>query len=161
MKHYFAYGTLLDIEAMQSLTPSATPEGLMKLHGYRMGFAKCHDGVSGGCTLEPEAGAALYGMLYSMSDEDLAALHKAAGVEQDLWRPIDIDVVADDGQVVPTITYIIPNSLGEERPSAEYVRPILQGLAALPFPPEYVDKMKRIIAQAQAISLKKPPPEAA
>ena len=150
MKHYFAYGTLLDFAAMQSLTPSAQPQGIMKLHGYRMGFAKCHDGTSVGCTLEAEEGAILYGMQYAMTGEDLNALHQAAGVEIDLWRPIDVEVIDDKGNSVPKITYIIPNASGSDSPSDDYVRPILEGLATLPFPPEYVTKMQKIIQDAQA-----------
>ena len=149
MKHYFAYGTLLDLAALQALTPSAQPQGLMKLPGYRMGFAKCHDGQHGGCTLVEEPGAMLYGMQYRMTAQDLAALHKAAGVDTDLWRPIEIEVIDSSGQTVPTITYIIPNPTGPEHPSANYVQPILKGLADLPFPADYVSKMKAIIQDAR------------
>lgn len=150
MKHYFAYGTLLDLESMQSITPSAKSLGTMKLDGYRMGFAKCHDGNSGGCTLVEEEGGVLYGIQYEMSDEDLATLDKAAGVDKDLWRHRPVAITDQDGNIFSSSTYFIPNPSGPEAPTDDYVRPILNGLATLPVPLDYIEKMKTIIKKAQA-----------
>ena len=149
MKYYFAYGTLLDLESMQSITPSAKSLGVMKLDGYRMGFAKCHDNSSGGCTLVDEEGGVIYGIQYEMSDEDLAVLDKAAGVDKGLWRHRPIEITDQDGNVFSSSTYFIPDPTGPEAPTDDYVRPILKGLADLPIPSEYVEKMKNIIKQAQ------------
>ena len=150
MKYYFAYGTLLDLDAVRSLTPSAKPLGLMKLDGFRMGFAKCHDNHSGGCTLVEEQGGTLYGVQYEMSDEDLATLDKAAGVDKDLWRHRPIEITDSNGNVFSSSTYFIPNPAGPDSPSDDYVRPILNGLESLPFPPDYIEKMKNIIKEAQS-----------
>ncbi len=150
MKYYFAYGTLLDINAMRSVTPTAKPLGVMQLTGVRMGFAKCHDQSSGGCTLLPEEGAVLYGMQYELTDKEMAILDKAAGVDSDLWRHRPIEVTDENGKVHQSSTYFIPNAAGPDAPSHDYVRPILNGLQALPFPDAYVTKMKQIITDAQA-----------
>lgn len=150
MKYYFAYGTLLDIDAMRSITPTVKPLGLMKLKGFRMGFAKCQNFISGGCTLIPEEGADLYGMQYELSDEEMAILDAAAGVDDDLWRHRPIEIVDEHGNVHQSSTYFIPNASGPDTPSADYVRPIFNGLQTLPFPAEYVAKMKQIIHEAQA-----------
>lgn len=150
MKYYFAYGTLLDINAMRSVTPTAKPLGLMQLKGFRMGFAKCHDQSSGGCTLVSEKGAALYGMQYELTNEEMAILDKAAGVDSDLWRHRPIEITDENGKVHQSSTYFIPDASGPDSPSDDYVRPILNGLQALPFPAEYVEKMKQIINDAQA-----------
>ena len=53
--HYFAYGTLLDIDYMRQLCPSARPVGVMRLDGFELGFAKCADPSRAGCTLEAAA----------------------------------------------------------------------------------------------------------
>jgi hypothetical protein len=42
MKHYFAYGTLLNIAAMQASAPSARPEGALRLDVYELGFGETH-----------------------------------------------------------------------------------------------------------------------
>jgi len=148
--HYFAYGTLLDVPSMQAFAPSAKPVGVMRLDGYRLGFALCGDGSKGGCTLRPTQGAVLYGMQYSLSDADMAAMDKASGIDRALWVHKPITVIDDKGNAVRTVTYVVPGYPAPFAPSDAYVRPILQGLVDLSLDPAYAEEVRAIIARAQA-----------
>ncbi len=147
--HYFAYGTLLDVPSMQAFAPSAKPVGVMRLDGYRLGFAMCVDGSKGGCTLEPVPGAVLYGMQYSLSDADMAKMDKASGIDRGLWAHKPITVTDGRGNRVETVTYAIPGDPPPFAPPDDYVRPILKGLVDLALDPAYADSVRAIIARAQ------------
>jgi hypothetical protein len=149
MKHYFAYGTLLDVASMQAFAPSAVPVGIMRLDGWRLGFAMCADGSKGGCTLEPAPDAVLYGMQYALSDGDMEKMDKASGIDRGLWAHKPVTVVDAKGQRVDTVTYVIPGKTAPFAPPDAYVRPILKGLAELPLDKAYADAVRGIIQRAQ------------
>jgi hypothetical protein len=149
MKHYFAYGTLLDVASMQAFAQSAQPVGIMRLDGWRLGFAMCADGSKGGCTLEPAPGAVLYGMQYALSDADMAKMDKASGIDKGLWVHKPVTVTDGAGKKVDTVTYAIPGRTAAFAPPDEYVRPILKGLDDLPLDRAYADQVRAIVARAQ------------
>ncbi|MEW7009082.1 gamma-glutamylcyclotransferase family protein [Lentilitoribacter sp. EG35] len=147
--NYFAYGTLLDVEAMQKYAPSAKPVGIMTLRGYRMGFGACErDGVSG-CTLDVAPDEIIYGIQYELSKEDMDKLDGAA-VSDDMWAKKSITLTDVNGNEVKSVTYEIPGLTRMIAPSDDYVRPILKGLAELDLPSSYVESMKRLIVRAQS-----------
>jgi hypothetical protein len=147
--HYFAYGTLLDVEYMRKLCPSARPVGVMRLDGYELGFAKCADPSRAGCTLDPAPGASLWGVQYEISAEDAARLDAASGVPAGHWASIPVTVHDASGGAVATRTYVIPNSSGRHAPGDDYVAPIFKGAAAFGLPAAYVERLRRIVATAQ------------
>lgn len=149
MKHYFAYGTLLDVASMQSFAPSASPVGIMRLDGYRLGFAMCADGSKGGCTLVPTPGAVLYGMQYALSEADMARMDKVSGIDRGLWMHKPITVTDAGGRRIETVTYVIPGKTAAFTPPDSYVRPILKGLADLTLDKVYADQVRAIIDRAQ------------
>jgi hypothetical protein len=150
MKHYFAYGTLLDVPSMQAFAPSAEPVGLMRLDGYRMGFAETHRAGKGGCTLERVPGGTVWGLQYRMSDADMDKMDVASGVPEGLWVHLPVTVTDTGGTRVETVTYTIPGDAPAFRPGPDYVGKILAGLDALPFPPDYAQATRALIARAVA-----------
>lgn len=148
--HYFAYGTLLDLPTMRKLAPSAKPVGIMRLDGFRLGFAMCGNGRDGGCTLHADSAAATHGMQYELTDEDMAAMDKAAGIDRSLWMRKAIKVIDSSGATIDTVTYVVPDGAPPFAPSDDYVRPILKGLAELDMDARYRATVAEIIARAQA-----------
>ncbi len=142
---YFAYGTLLDIETMKATAPSAKPLGVMRLDGYQMSFAQCADGKSTGCHLEVAPGKATYGVLYDLDEADMARMDKGAISGDQLWLHLPVKLTAEDGTVFESKTYIIGGAAPRIVPTEAYVKPILKGLASLPFPEGYVETMEKII----------------
>lgn len=150
MKHYFAYGTLLDLAEMQAFAPSAHPNGIMRLDGYEPGFAEtCRKG-KGGCWLVRKEGAVTYGVDYAMSDEDMEKMDIASGVPDGLWVHKEVLVTDAKGNPVRTVTYTIPDEPEPFRPTDTYVGHILKGLSELDLPADYVERYKAIIAEARA-----------
>lgn len=148
--HYFAYGNLLDIDLMRRVCPSARAVGVMRLDGFEIGFAKCADPSQAGCTLDAAPGATMWGVQYELSDEDMAALDKAAGVAFGHWVHKTVTVHDLDGNAVETTTYVIPQTSGPHSPPDSYVAPIYKGAEALDLPAAYIARLKELIGQAQA-----------
>ncbi len=146
---YFAYGTLLDIDVMKRIAPSVRSLGIMRLDGYRMGFAQCSRGDMTGCTLDEDPAEITYGVQYELSDAEMAGMDGAAVSGRDLWVHKPIKIIDKSGEQVDSLTYIIPGVPPAIAPSDDYVRPILKGLDDLEFPGGYVKKMKALIAAAQ------------
>lgn len=145
--NYFGYGTLLDLETMLRTAPSARSLGVMRLEGYRLGFARCPDGKSSGCTLEPAPGAVTYGVQYELSDEDMARMDAGAISGDRLWQHKRVTLQDADGHRVESLTYVIAGTAPAVVPTGEYVRPILKGLNDLDFPGSYAEQtVKRIAA---------------
>ncbi|NRA88438.1 MAG: gamma-glutamylcyclotransferase [Rhizobiales bacterium] len=146
---YFGYGTLLALENMQKVAPSASVDGYMRLDGYELGFGHCsHEGTFG-CTLIEKAGAVTYGVQFDMSDDDMATLDKAAHVPEQQWVHKSITLIDEAGNEVVSSTYHIPGEYKHWQPTDAYVAPIYAGLEICPFPDDYKAFLKKLIVTAQ------------
>jgi hypothetical protein len=150
MKHYFAYGTLLDVPSMKAFAPSAEPVGLMRLDGYAMDFAETHQKGKGGCWLKPDPQGSVWGLQYRLSDEDMERMDVASGVPAGLWVHLPVTLTDREGAAVESVTYTIPDGPPPFRPGPDYVAKILAGLSALPFPAEYAEAVRARIAASTA-----------
>jgi gamma-glutamylcyclotransferase len=148
---YFAYGTLLGVKGMREYCPSAEPVGVMRLKGYRLGFARCGaDPTVGGCTLVEDAGNTMCGVLYRLPAEELARLDKASGLDRGLWATHAVTLTDHNGREVPANTYRIPATAGDYSPPEPYTRKILEGAEEWDLPDPYIAQLRRIIREAQA-----------
>jgi gamma-glutamylcyclotransferase (GGCT)/AIG2-like uncharacterized protein YtfP len=147
--HYFAYGTLLDVDHMRQFCPSARAVGVMRLDGYELGFATCADPSRAGCTLDAVPDGTVWGVLYEVSDADMARLDEASGVPAGHWARQRVTVQDADGKVVHTTTYVIPRPSGLHAPPDHYVAPILKGAADLGLPAPYVARLRQLIQAAR------------
>jgi gamma-glutamylcyclotransferase len=146
---YFAYGTLLDIDLMRRICPSARAVGVMRLDGYELGFARCADPAQAGCTLDAAPGAAVWGVQYEMSEEDAAKLDAAAGVLKGDWARKVVTVRDRAGNAVETTTLIIPDASGPHRSPDAYVAPIHKGAADFGLPADYLTRLRQLIVRAR------------
>ena len=147
---YFAYCTLLDIEETRKYCPTARPAGVMRLPGYRVGFATYSPNPSeGGCTLEKAPGKDLYGVLYEVAEEEMRTLDRASGVEKNYWTRIAIVLINGRDESVPAETYMIPRPFGPYHPPKSYTRPILTGARAFHLPEDYIAELERIIKSTE------------
>lgn len=143
---YFAYGTLLHVDHMRAYCPSADPAGIMRLKGYRLGFARCRkDPAVGGCTLQEDPGNTMYGILYRLPAGELALLDRASGVDKQHWVPKFITLIDAEGRESAANTYIIPDPVWDYTPSQDYTRRIMVGARAWALPAEYVAQLEAVI----------------
>jgi len=150
---YFAYCTLLDNEEMKKHCPTAKPQGILRLPGYRLSFATYSPNPSeGGCTLEKVKGHDLYGVLYEVTTQEMEALDLASGHDRGCWKRIKVELIGLKQEKVTADTYLIPNPCGPYHPPASYTEPILRGARAFHLPQEYIGELERIIEAAQGRS---------
>lgn len=147
---YFAYANLIDIDRIRGVAPSAEPQGVMTLPGYRLAFAFCQGGDMGGATLQADPDAVLYGVNYEMNDTDAAAMDEGALVQLGKWQRKDVTVYDAQGRAHATTTYIIPNAQpGLYVPPLEnYVLPMRKGMDAFDFPAHYRQQVESVLAVA-------------
>ena len=143
--YYFAYANLMDVDTMRGVAPSARMVSVACLRNYEFSFARCTDATKSGATLIPVEGAETWGVQYEMSDADMAALDKSAGISEGNWAQMSVVVHDAGGAELPTTTYFIPNPSGRAGPPAYYVGPTLAGARALDLPAEYLDKLTKLM----------------
>lgn len=149
MPSYFAYGNLLDIDLMRRIAPSAKAVAVARLGGHEIAFAKCSDPSVAGCTLDASPGADTWGVQYELSEEDMATLDLAAGVDKGHWVHKRVTLHTEDGRAMDSVTYVIPTTRGLYSPPDTYVAPIFKGADALGLPESYCKRLREIISSAQ------------
>ena len=158
---YFAYGSNLDPEQMQSRCPGATVVGLGALRDHRLAFPLFSNRWQGGVSsIQLAHGDSVWGMLYDLTDDHLKTLDEFEGfvgpgnqhnvydrdqVTVELTRP-------DDGSFprrVRAWSYIARPS-NPSPPSRRYLDTILRGARHHRLPEEYVAKLAAVPAAPEA-----------
>jgi hypothetical protein len=150
---YFAYGSNLDPDQMQSRCPGHQPVGLAALRDHRLSFPRHSDTWDGGVASPALShGHDLWGYLYEITDQDRGALDRYEGWigpadPGNAYEPetITVDLVRpDDGSVprrVRALTYLA-RATEPKPPSRKYVDVILKGARARALPEEYQAELK-------------------
>ena len=77
---YFAYGSNLDPDQMKSRCPGHQVVGMAVMHDHQMVFPlTSHDWGGGVAGVQMHHGAELWGMVFELTDDDLAALDRYEG----------------------------------------------------------------------------------
>ena len=158
---YFAYGSNLDPEQMQSRCPGATVVGLGALRDHRLAFPLYSNRWRGGVSsIQLAHGDTVWGMLYELTDDHIRTLDEFEGfvgpgnqhnvydreqVTVELTRP-------DDGSFprrVRAWSYIARPS-NPSPPSRRYLDAILRGARHHKLPEEYVAKLAAVPAAPEA-----------
>lgn len=148
---YFAYCTLMDLDTMRAYCPSAEPDGVVYLPDYELAFATYAPGDSrGGCTIRRKPGERLYGVVYTVPDEEASLLQRKSGVAEGWYTSEILTLIRPEGGKVEAFTLVIPREGDNFSPSLSYVAPITVGARAYHLPPDYIDKLETIIASAVA-----------
>ncbi|WP_233416917.1 gamma-glutamylcyclotransferase family protein [Halovulum marinum] len=124
---YFAYGSNLLTQRLTARCPGARPLGRATLDGHRVAFAKLStvDG-SGKATILPAARQTAHGVLYALSDGDLATLDLIEGVGHGYHR-LDSVAVRLDGAPLAASTYIACAPIAPINPLDWYLALIVAG----------------------------------
>jgi phage replication-related protein YjqB (UPF0714/DUF867 family) len=132
---YFAYGSNLCVRQMARRCPDATDP--------RPAVLSDHDWLinqRGVATVEPFAGNQVHGVLWQVSDHDLASLDSAEGVPV-RYRRDELTVHTDDGPL-PAWVYIDHRvTPGPPRPG--YLQKILEGAVHHGLPQRWIDYLRR------------------
>ncbi|TPG35665.1 poly-gamma-glutamate hydrolase family protein [Mycolicibacterium hodleri] len=135
MQPYFAYGSNLDVTQMARRCPDATDP--------RTATLADHDWLineRGVATVEPLVGAQVHGVLWQISDHDLAVLDSAEGVPV-RYRRDRMTVNTDDG---PAEAWVyIDHRVEPGAPRPGYLERIIDGAVHHGLPPRWLDYLAR------------------
>jgi len=147
---YFAYGSNMWREQMRQRCPDHECLGIAVLKDHALCFPrsslvrKC--GVAG---IVEQSGAEVWGVVYRLHDEDLAALDKREGY--DPTKPPHVNRynrqtvrVVMNGGTVDCLTYVARPEEGAHVPNAEYMAAIITGAEENGLPPDYVSRLRLI-----------------
>ena len=138
---YFAYGSNMDPRHMSDHCPDARPLGPGRLDGFRIEFTVYSDRWGGGAAnIEPDPNGHVWGVVWEVTPEDLAALDTYVG-HPTFYRREEVDVyVGDLG--VQCLTYRVAHQKGYVRPTDEYLNRLRAGMRIQDLPPEALDIME-------------------
>jgi gamma-glutamylcyclotransferase (GGCT)/AIG2-like uncharacterized protein YtfP len=152
---YFAYGSNLDPDQMRERCPGHAVVGLAVLHDHRIGFPLYSNGWGSGVAgLVHSHGEKVWGMVYELTEADLAALDSYEGWkgpdnQHNLYdrETVNVEIVRpDDGSVprrVRATTYY-PRILNPSPPSRRYLDTLLRGARHHRLPEEYIERLQAV-----------------
>ena len=152
---YFAYGSNLDPEQMRERCPHHVVVGLAVLHDHKVAFPLYSNQWGSGVAGVVRAhGEKVWGVLYELDDEDLAALDvfedwKGPRNQHNLYEreTVTVELVRpDDGSVprrVRAYTYL-PRVANPSPPSRRYLDTVLRGARHHRLPEEYVERLAAV-----------------
>lgn len=145
MHDYFAYGSNLDPVQMKRRCPGSEALGRAVLPGYRLCYpVSSHSDWGGGVAgIEPAAGHDVHGVVYRVTDGDLAALDEYEAIDIGMYRRDRVEVLAEGGGPMTVWTYFaIPDPAGPTPPSRVYLEAIARGARHHGLPEAYVLKLE-------------------
>jgi len=136
---YFAYGSNMAEQVMSVVAPSAKKISVARLTDHRLAFTrKSKQWGAGVADVVACPGFSVYGILYTVSPDDVARLDRKEGVPK-AYRQIQV-TVRSDHQSIGAFTYTVtePESL-EVRPRSDYLWQIVSAASANSFPKSYIE----------------------
>jgi gamma-glutamylcyclotransferase len=139
---YFAYGSNMDQEQMQSRCPGSRVIGIGQLSHYTLAFTRwSRSWNSATADILPEQGKQVYGVLYDLILDDLKRMDKFADYPNSYTRQ-DVSV-ENEGEKLPALTYVAIRQ-GLFLPSKAYIGKMIQGAESHKIPERYITVLKSI-----------------
>ncbi|XP_026156097.1 gamma-glutamylcyclotransferase a [Mastacembelus armatus] len=144
---YFAFGSNLLKERLQLANPSAEFCTTGRLKDYKLDFGlgkdvECNPWHGGAATIEFCPGTEVWGVVWTLSNENLVTLDNQEGVNLGLYSPLEVSVETDKGPVLCR-TYQM-NNFHACPPSPQYKQVVCLGAEQNRLPAEYVEKLAAI-----------------
>ncbi|XP_069553231.1 gamma-glutamylcyclotransferase a [Brachyistius frenatus] len=138
---YFAFGSNLLRERLQLANPSATFRSTGRLKDYTLNFGLWEEHVDnawhgGVATIEFSPGAEVWGVIWTLSDENLPSLDNQEGVSHGMYAPLEVSVETDEGLMLCR-TYRM-NNFHACPPSPQYKQVVCLGAEQNGLPKEYL-----------------------
>lgn len=147
--YLFLYCEWLDSDLVKRYVPNAKFETKVTLADYKVAFTAFHeDGSdvikSGGCHLESAPGNLLYGVLYEVSEDDVALIDRLTRVEFGSYTKKYIEVNGENGKIYQTVSHSIKNPTSKSSPSTEYMDHMIKGAHEFGFPEAYIQQLEEL-----------------
>ncbi len=142
---YFAYGSNLDADTFtgrRGMRPLATR--IARLDGHRLCFdIPIGPGERGVANLAHAPGAHTWGVLYLLTPDDFAHLDRTEGVPNGIYQRMTVEVVTAAGDRLRAATYQSPLGGRSRKPSARYMRLLLEGARTHGLPRDWICRLER------------------
>ena len=136
---YFAYGSNMDQAQMRERCPDSKLIGKAVINGYKIAFTIFSPKRHCGCAdILKSEGERVWGLLYEISDSDLASLDMYEA-HPHKYRRFTVDVKDDAGTTYVAETYEVAAKEGEFiKPSKHYLGIMQQAAKDFDFSTEYI-----------------------
>ena len=128
---YFSYGSNMAPAGMEERCAAPSVLGVATVPAHRFRIAK-----RGYATMVPDPGSMVYGLLWSLNDEDLAALDQYEGVPAGHYTRTTIPVQFRGKPLEAQVYLAADPAPGRPRPG--YLAMVVQAARDLGLPPEYI-----------------------
>ena len=145
MTNYFAYGSNLDSAQMVKRCPNAIVKTAGFINNYKLDFTIYSPKRNCGCAdIVANTGDKVWGVIYELTEEDLASLDRAENHPISYHR-ISVNIVDESGTNIPCETYEVVNKSVEFLPpSRDYLNQIINGAKKYQLPLDYIEKLQVI-----------------
>lgn len=145
--YLYIYCEWLDSELVKRYLPNAKKFKNATLEDHKVAFVSftenhASEAKAGGCQLESAPGQLLYGVLYEVSEEDVAYVDKLTRVEYGSYERRYLEVTGEDGHTYSTVAHTIKNPIGYSKPSEAYMNHMIAGAKEHGFPEAYVNSIE-------------------
>jgi len=144
---YFAYGSNMAPDVMARLCPRHRYLGPARLDDHRLAFTRRSVRTGTGVAdVVPAPGRAVWGALYEIGDDELAAIDRKEGYDWAYTRVTLPVRPAADGPERPALVYTVAaKQTPEVPPSREYLDLIIAAASERGLPGEYITRLSAII----------------
>ncbi len=144
MSHYFAYGSNLNRSQMQDRCPGSRIFRSGCLEGYRIDFTRFSSGWSGGVAdVVKSEGAEVWGVVYEITDLDLAELDKYES-HPDAYKRFQTTIRTGDEEMEGVWTYRVREKAGFIPPSQRYLDILKRACMEYEFPDWYCQWLNKV-----------------
>lgn len=142
---YFAYGSNMNQEQMKSRCPDSKLIGLTFLSDYKIAFTIFSKIRNCGCAdIIKSSGDKVWGLLYEISESDLANLDKAEGHPKH-YKRFQVEVSNKNGEVCTAESYEVVTKKGDFlKPSKHYIGLMIDAASRFGFPNDYQGLLSQI-----------------
>jgi len=123
----FFYGLFMDADILHQSEVVARDPRRAYVDGYALRIGQR-------ATLVPDMGARAYGMVFSLTQDDLDRLYNPPGLED--YRPQALLAQILEGDPRPVVCYILPEKLQADERNEDYAARLQATLERLGFPPD-------------------------
>ena len=129
----FFYGLFMDKDLLIEKSCAPTDDRVASVHGFALR-------IGHRATLVPSANGTVYGVVMSLSHDDIDSLYSDPSVS--MYRPEAVLAQLSDGTQVPALCFNLPSSPSPDEHNAEYSAKLRALAHRLGFPKDYVTSIQ-------------------
>ncbi|SRR6266542_2468433 len=150
MPFHFAYGSNMDLDQLIERCPSANFLCPAQARDHRLVFTRFSTKrKSGVADITVSRGASVWGAIFEMTDHDATKLDQKEGVflNPPAYRRVSLTVLKNGApqNTLETFSYqVVEPAIQPIKPSAEYMKLIINGAIRWKLPSDYIEELQRI-----------------